>query len=98
MTKFEHKAKYLKLKKDAKRGLLTATLANTEGKFQMLPDRLIPELKKVREVDMSYTEMITWITQADVNQTNDGLKTLKIKRVISEKNEETDKRIKETER
>jgi len=77
MTKFEHKAKYLKLKKDAKRGLLTVTLANTEGKFQMLPDRLIPELKKVREVDMSYSEMITWITQADVNQTNDGLKTLK---------------------
>jgi len=42
--------------------------------------------------------MITWITQADVNQTNDGLKTLKIKRVTSEKNEETEKKIKLTER
>ena len=90
MTKFEHKAKYLKLKKDAKRGLLTSTLINTEGKFQMLPERLIPELKKVRETDMSYAEMITWITQADVNQHNDGLKVIKIKKIKTE-NEQPDR-------
>ena len=45
MTQFDYKAKYLKLKKDAKRGLLTSTLTNTEG--------------KVRETDMSYAELIT---------------------------------------
>ena len=90
MTNFEHKAKYLKLRKAAKRGLLTSTLSNTDGNFQMLPDRLIPELRKARETDMSYAEMITWVTQADVNQHNDGLKVIKIKKIKTE-NEQVDK-------
>jgi hypothetical protein len=47
---------------------------------------------------MSYTEMITWITQADINQTNDGLKTIKIKRFTTEKSEEPEKRSRITEK
>ena len=45
MTRFDSKANYLKLEKGAKRGLLTATLANTHGKIQLLPDRLVKELR-----------------------------------------------------
>jgi hypothetical protein len=81
MTKFNNRATYLKLKSSAKRGLLTATYANTGGKIQLLPDRLITELKRVREIDMTYKDMLVWLTQQDINQMNDGLKVLKIKKI-----------------
>ena len=57
MTKFNHKADYLKLKSGAKRGLLTTTLAKTHGKFQLLPDRLIEELKHAHKTDMNFADL-----------------------------------------
>ena len=84
MTRFDSKANYLKLKKGAKRGLLTAPLANTNGKIQLLLDRLVKELRRVREVDMSYSEMLVWLTQQDINQMNDGLKLIKVKRIVTD--------------
>jgi hypothetical protein len=50
------------LEKGARRGLLTATMANTQGKIQLLPDRLVKELRRVREIDMTYDEMLIWLT------------------------------------
>jgi len=93
MTKFNHKADYLKLKSGAKRGLLTTTLANTHGKFQLLPDRLIEELKHARKTDMNFREMVAWLTQQDINQMNDGLKILKVKKIIADDPEEKGKKI-----
>jgi hypothetical protein len=92
MTRFDSKANYLKLKKGAKRGLLTATLANTNGKIQLLPDRLVKELRRVREIDMSYSEMLIWLTQQDINQMNDGLKVIKVKRITTDGDKEEDKK------
>jgi hypothetical protein len=50
MTRFNTKANYLELQRGAKRGLLTSTLSNTCGKIQLLPDRLVTELRRVREI------------------------------------------------
>ena len=93
MTKFNHKADYLKLKSGAKRGLLTTTLSNTNGKFQLLPDRLIEELKYARKTDMNFREMVTWLTQQDINQMNDGIKMLKVKKIHADDVEEKVKKI-----
>ena len=93
MTKFNHKAEYLKLKSGAKRGLLTTTFANTNGKFQLLPDRLIEELKHARKTDMNYREMVAWLTQQDINQMNDGLKVLKVKKIIADITEDKKKTV-----
>jgi hypothetical protein len=30
---------------------------------------------------MGYKEMVAWLTQADINQINDGLKMMKIKKI-----------------
>jgi len=84
MTRFNSKADYLKLEKGARRGLLTATMANTHGKIQLLPDRLVKELRRVREIDMTYDEMVIWLTQQDINQMNDGLKVIKLKKILVE--------------
>jgi len=92
MTRFDSKANYLKLKKGAKRGLLTATLANTNGKIQLLPDRLVKELRRVWEVDMSYSEMLVWLTQQDINQMNDGLKLIKVKRIVTDCDKDEEKK------
>jgi hypothetical protein len=92
MTSFNNKAEYLKLENGARRGLLTATLANTHGKIQLLPDRLVKELRRVREIDMTYDEMVIWITQQDINQMNDGLKAIKIKKILVESEKEDNKR------
>ena len=91
MTKFNNRATYLKLKSGAKRGLLTAIYANTGEKIQLLPDRLITELKRVREIDMTYKDMLVWLTQQDINQMNDGLKVLKIKKIQKDEEEQVDK-------
>jgi hypothetical protein len=93
MTKFNHKADYLKLKNGAKRGLLTTTLTNTNGKFQLLPDRLIEELKYARKTDMNFREMVTWLTQQDINQMNDGIKVLKVKKIHADDVEEKVKKV-----
>jgi hypothetical protein len=79
MTRFNTKANYLELTRGAKRGLLTSTMSNTQGKIQLLPDRLVAELRRVREIDMSYDDMLIWLTQQDINRMNDGLKVIKIK-------------------
>jgi hypothetical protein len=86
LTKFNHKTTYLKLKSGAKRGLLMATYANTNGKIQLLADRLIPELKRVRELDMNFSDMCDWLKQQDINQLNDGLKAIKVKKIKAHQN------------
>ena len=92
MIRFNSKADNLKLEKGAKRGLLTATITKKQGKIQLLPDRLVKELRRVREVDITYDEMLIWLTQQDINQMNDGLKTLKIKKITAEPDKEEKKK------
>ena len=92
MTRFNNKAEYLKLEKGARRGLLTATMANTQGKIQLLPDRLVKELRRVREIDMTYDEMLIWLTQQDINQMNDGLKVIRVKKIMAETEKDDSKK------
>lgn len=82
LVTFQSKATYLGLNDDAKRGFITATLANTDGKVQLLADRLIPELKSIREHDLNYEGTIDWLKRQDIRQSNDGLlKPKAIKRI-----------------
>jgi hypothetical protein len=85
MVSFNNKCTYLGLNEHAKRGLLTATLANTDGKNQLLPDRLIKELKHVREQDLDYNDTVTWLKRQDIRQANDGLPKDKVVKRIQEK-------------
>jgi hypothetical protein len=88
MVSFHNKATYLGLNDHAKRGLLTATLANTDGKNQLLPDRLIKELKHVREQDLNYNDTVSWLKRQDIRQANDGLPKYKsVKKVIDRSSE-----------
>jgi len=77
MVSFNNKTTYLGLNEHAKRGLLTSTLGNTDGKVQLLPDRLIKELKHVREQDLNYDDTVTWIKRQDIRQSNDGVSKVK---------------------
>ena len=61
LVAFQSKSTYLGLNDDAKRGLITTTFANTDGKVQLLADRLIPELKSVRERDLNYNDTVDWL-------------------------------------
>ncbi|NDB84977.1 MAG: hypothetical protein EB127_20085, partial [Alphaproteobacteria bacterium] len=40
---------------------------------------------------MSYDDMLIWLTQQDINQMNDGLKVIKIKKIIAESDKDYDK-------
>ena len=81
---FENKCEYLGLTDHAKRGLLTSTMQNTDGKVQILCDRLIPELKHVREEDLDYNSMVAWLKRQDIRQLNDGLSKPKaLKKIIT---------------
>ena len=72
MVSFHNKSTYLGLNEHAKRGLLTSTLTNTDGRVQLLPDRLIKELKHVREQYLYYNDTVIWLKRQDIRQTNDG--------------------------
>ena len=83
MVTFHNKATYLGLNEHAKRGLLTSTLTNTDGNIQLLPDRLIKELKHVREQDLNYNDTVIWLKRQDIRQANDGFtKRKSVKRMI----------------
>jgi hypothetical protein len=41
---------------------------------------------------MTYDEMLIWLTQQDINQMNDGLKTLKIKKITAVPDKEEKKK------
>ena len=85
MVSFNNKTTYLGLNDHAKRGLLTSTLGNTDGKVQLLPDRLIKELKHVREQDLNYDDTVIWLKRQDIRQANDGVSKVKNVKTIQEK-------------
>jgi len=41
---------------------------------------------------MSYSEMLVWLTQQDVNQMNDGLKLIKVKRIVTDCDKDEEKK------
>ena len=50
------------------------------------------ELRRVREIDMTYDEMLIWLTQQDINQMNDGLKVIRVKKIMAETEKDDSKK------